>query len=109
MGVVSSVGADRASFARALREGVSGIGPLTLFATTGYRSSIAGEVRDFRPAERLGRALPEDVSRTDALALVAAAEALDDARWPEAERGALGVVVGGTTGGMPADEVELAA
>jgi 3-oxoacyl-[acyl-carrier-protein] synthase II len=46
---VSPCGADTASTWGALREGRSGIGPITLFDASAYATQIAGECRDFDP------------------------------------------------------------
>ena len=49
VGAVSPCGADTASTWGALREGRSGIGPITLFDASAYATQIAGECRDFDP------------------------------------------------------------
>ena len=43
----NGVGLDE--FWDSLVQGRSGIGPITLFDARGYRSRIAGEVKDFNP------------------------------------------------------------
>ena len=47
LGVVSAVGNDVSSFWQALKEGKSGIGPLTTFDPSKFDSRIAGEVKRF--------------------------------------------------------------
>ncbi len=47
LGVVTPVGNDVSSFWSALKEGKSGVGKLTAFDATQYKSRIAGEVKGF--------------------------------------------------------------
>ena len=47
MGVISPVGQTTEEAWRAVTAGESGIGPITLFDTTGYDVKIAGEVKEF--------------------------------------------------------------
>src|SRR5690606_15185827 len=106
VGAVSALGVGaRAMFERLVR-GERAVGPVTLFDTSGARCRIAAEV----PSALLETALREAPSRTDALAVLAAREALDAARL-SLEDGALGLVVGGTTGTMleTEEDVRLAA
>jgi len=56
------------------------------------------------PIGRVDAALPPLPSRTAALALVAARQALEDAGLSESQRGELGVVVGTCTAGLPESE-----
>jgi 3-oxoacyl-[acyl-carrier-protein] synthase II len=102
VGVVSALGLDaEATFWRLCR-GERGIGPISLFDPLDARSKVAGEVRglDVRAVVPDGDA---NWSRTDAMALVAAREALGQA----GRAGRLGVSVGGTTGGMLETEAGL--
>lgn len=49
-GVISPVGNDVSSFWKALKEGKSGVGPLSSFDPADFDSRIAGEVKGFEPA-----------------------------------------------------------
>ncbi|MFH1414005.1 MAG: beta-ketoacyl-ACP synthase II [Candidatus Omnitrophota bacterium] len=49
LGVISPVGNDLSTFWQSLKQGRSGVGPITRFDTTGFDSRIAGEVKDFDP------------------------------------------------------------
>jgi 3-oxoacyl-[acyl-carrier-protein] synthase II len=101
MGIVSPLGLGVDAFWDALVRGVSGIGPITRFDAARLPSRIAGEVRDFDPLAHLPR---RDVVRTDAFiqyALVAAKEAVGNAKLqvePQAER--VGVMIGTALGGI---------
>ena len=78
IGLVSALGITRESTWAAMLEGCCGIGPVTAFDATGYRSQIAGEVsmrdvdRRFSPLER------RRWSRADRFGVLAADEALSD-------------------------------
>lgn len=102
MGVVSPVGVGADAFWTALRQGVSGIGPITRFDASGLPSQIAGEVRGFDPLAYLPR---RDVVRTDTFihyALIAANEAVADAKLAIASRSErVGASVGTGMGGVP--------
>ena len=50
LGVISPVGNDVSTFWKALKEGKSGVGPLTSFDPAAFDSRIAGEVKGFDPA-----------------------------------------------------------
>jgi len=50
LGVISAVGNDVVSFWDALKNGKSGIGPITSFDASKFDSRIAGEVKGFDPA-----------------------------------------------------------
>ena len=51
LGIVSPVGNDLATAWGNVREGRSGIGPVTHFDASTFPTKIAGEVRDFDPAQ----------------------------------------------------------
>jgi 3-oxoacyl-[acyl-carrier-protein] synthase II len=99
LGPVSSVGVGVEAFGQAIREGRSGISPITAFDTTGFPHVCAGEVQQFRP-EAIVRRL--DVGRWGRSALFAAAAArlaIDDAGGADAvEPERLAVVMGTTCG-----------
>jgi len=101
LGAVTALGPDVASLAAGLAEGRCAIGPLTLFEHGG-RCRIAAEVPDL-PASA-SRGLPpataRRLSRSDRLALAAAAEACRHAGLEPPERAGVAVYVGASVGGM---------
>jgi 3-oxoacyl-[acyl-carrier-protein] synthase II len=101
VGTVNPLARSAGAFARALRAGTCAIAPLTLFDPSGYRSRIAAEVPAAEPPRFLPPPLRRRASRADVFALLAAAEALADSRLEVAAAPArVGLVLGGTTGGM---------
>jgi 3-oxoacyl-[acyl-carrier-protein] synthase II len=102
-GMVSAVGGDVESTWAAVLAGARGMGTVSLFDATSYKSNIAAEVRGLRSVD-------EDTwSRTAEMGLVAAREASLSGRLAEARLAGLriGLVVGATTGGMYETETLL--
>ncbi len=104
MGVVSPVGNDLQTFWESVTQGVSGIGPVTLFDVAQYDCKIAGEVKNFEPVKWFSN--PKDSRRADRysqLAMAAARMAITDAGLlqvsdEQAER--CGVMIGSGIGGL---------
>jgi 3-oxoacyl-[acyl-carrier-protein] synthase II len=85
-----------------LCRGESGIGPITRFDATAYPAHIAGEVREFDPAQYLDK---HDIRRTDRfcqLAIAAGQEAVNDAGLDidEGTGHRTGVYIGSAMGGL---------
>ncbi len=103
MGVVSPLGANLAKTWEGVVQGRSGIGPITKFDASKFRTRIAGEVHDFDPRAHFS---VRELRRLDTFCqygLVAAREAVADAglSFSEdnlAERTA--VIIGSGIGGM---------
>src|SRR5437763_3978256 len=103
MGVVTPVGNDLETFWGNLRKGVSGIGRIQAFDTTGYDCQIAGEVRNFEPKNYFRNA--KDVRRTDRythLAMAAAKMAMQDSGLDleKTDRRRFGAIVSSGIGGL---------
>lgn len=96
LGVVSPYGLGRRAFWAGLAAGRCAIGPITLFATEGFRSRIAAEVPEDTVIPHVSRRR----SRADRLAIAAADEAVADAGLTRADLEPAAVVVGGIGGGM---------
>ena len=104
LGAVTPLGHDAETTWQSMIKGQTGIGPITLFDTTGYKSNFAGEVSDWDPEAHFDRREVRRLDRYTQFFLVAVREALaqsgisyeeDD---PAAARA--GVVVGAGFGGM---------
>lgn len=79
IGVLASNAIGKAEFWKALREGRSGIKPVTLFDTSTTRSKTAGEITGFKAEQFLGEKGLRTFDRATKLVLSAAKLALDDA------------------------------
>ena len=79
-GAITPLGHTPEEFWRNLLAGKSGIGPVTLFDVTNYRTRIAGEVKNF-DATKYGIAAKDArrMSRATLFALAAAKDAISDA------------------------------
>ncbi len=103
LGVVTPVGNDLVTFWDNLKNGVSGIGMLDSFDTTGYDCRIGGQVRNFEPKDFFNN--PKDVRRTDRfaqLAMAAAKMAKTDSGidLEKTNRERFGVIVSSGIGGL---------
>lgn len=100
LGVISSVGCGATEFAKALRNGMSGISEIEIFDTEGFPSQNGGEVKRFKPSQWIKSLNPQVLGRSSQFAVAAAKLAVEDAQIsPEflSEYGC-GVCVGTTEG-----------
>jgi len=80
MGILAPNGIGLEAFWESLLAGRSGIGPITLFDATGFKSQMAGEVKDFNPLDYIEPELkPKRWARHTQLAYAATMMALRDA------------------------------
>ena len=104
MGVVTPLGNSVETFWSNLRNGVSGIGIIDAFDTSGYDCKIGGQIHDFDPKQFFKN--PKDVRRTDRfthLAMAAAKMAVADSGIDIdnlKERDRFGVIVSTGIGGL---------
>ena len=87
-------------FQLSLKEGRTGIGPITLFDTSKYPSKIGAEVRDYQPKEYFEKRELKRLSRTDQFALIASEEAVKTSGIYSYPREEVGVCLGAGAGGM---------
>ncbi len=102
IGVVSSIGIGKEDFWQALKQGKSGIKPVTLFDTSSMQSKLAGEIADFKAEEILGEKGLRNLDRATKLALCASELALHDSELKITEQNTdhIGVVLGSTMGSV---------
>jgi len=103
LGAITPLGNDVETFWSNLKNGVSGIRPITSFDTTAFDCRIGGEVRDFDP--KMFFKNPKDVRRTDRfaqLAMAAAKMAMEDGgiEVEKLNRERFGVIVSSGIGGL---------
>ena len=102
MGIVSPVGNDIASAWDNIREGRSGIGPITEIDASEFATRIAGEVRDFDIGAYIS---PRDARRMDTFmhyGIAASVDAVKDAGLEVTEENGhrIGVAMGAGIGGL---------
>lgn len=100
LGIFCSIGKSVKEFNQSLREGRSGIGPVTLFDTSKYPSKIGAEIRDYRPEDYIKKRELKRLSRTDQFALIAAEEAVNASGIHSYLSEEVGVCLGAGAGGM---------
>src|SRR5260221_8566207 len=101
IGAVTSIGSSVPEFWNNLLEGRCGIGPVTLFDASTYRTQTAAEVREI-PDGSLTAAEKRRMSRADRMGLAAAAEAIAQSGLDlsREDRTRIGVILGGGTSGL---------
>ncbi|MGM9521209.1 MAG: beta-ketoacyl-ACP synthase II [Oscillospiraceae bacterium] len=101
MGVISPVGNTVDAFWTNLISGVCGIGPITLFDASEYKSKLAAEVKDFDPRQYMEKAETLRTDRYAQFAIAAACQAVEESGiigTVEPER--IGVYFGTGIGGI---------
>ncbi len=106
VGLVTALASSREASWNALLRGDRGIRPIDLFDTSGQRGRIGAQVQDVtvRDAPHIDSAA---WSRSSVMAFIAAREALAHAKL-DTKKARVGLVIGGTTGGMFENEARLA-
>jgi 3-oxoacyl-[acyl-carrier-protein] synthase II len=102
LGIISPVGNDVSTAWANILAGRSGIGPITHFDASTFPTRIAGEIRDFDPAEYVAA---KDVKKMDPFihyGIAASVQALADAglKPHEHDEERIGVAVGAGIGGI---------
>ena len=102
MGIVSPVGNDLSTAWDNIRNGRSGIGPITSFDVSAYSTRIAGEVRDFDFTRWVN---PKDARKMDTFihyGIAASFMAIDDSglEITDANAERIGVLIGSGIGGI---------
>ena len=102
LGVISPVGTGKDVFWKSLLEGKNGIDKITRFDASEYKSQIAGEVKDFDPADYMDKKEAKRIDRYAQFAVAAAKMAVEDAKLDlEAEDcDRIGTFVGSGIGGI---------
>jgi 3-oxoacyl-[acyl-carrier-protein] synthase II len=109
MGTVTPLGLNVNDSWQAAIKGKSGICQITHFDTTGFTTTIAGEVKNFEPEQHFDK---KEIRRLDPYtqyAIVSAREAIQSAglNFDQVDRNKIGVIVGSGIGGMFSFETEF--
>ncbi len=102
LGAVTPLGNSHAAFWEALIAGRSGVGPTTAFDAAKLTTRISAEVKGFDPDALIGRREARRMDRFAQFALIAAREAIEDAKLPEDPdvRARTGAIVATGIGGI---------
>ncbi|MCH4179243.1 MAG: beta-ketoacyl-ACP synthase II [Megasphaera sp.] len=103
LGVISPIGLGKENYWNALLNGTNGIGPITHFDATEYSARIAGEVKDFNPADYgIDRKEARHMDPSTQYSVAASKLALDDSHMnlDDEDRDRIGTVIGTGIGGM---------
>jgi 3-oxoacyl-[acyl-carrier-protein] synthase II len=102
LGLITPCGADKDTSWSALLGGKSGIGTITAFDTAGFKTTIAGEARDFDVSQFLDNKEARRMDRFEHMAVGAADMAVRDAALEllPAETEEAAVIVGSGIGGI---------
>ena len=102
LGIITSVGETVQEFRAGIFDGECGIGPISLFDTTGFSCHRAGQVKSEDITASFDKREIRRASRCDVLGLLAAQEALNDSGidLERCDRNNIGVIMGGGAGGM---------
>jgi 3-oxoacyl-[acyl-carrier-protein] synthase II len=100
VGVFCSTGKNAEDFLQSLRNGKTGIGPISLFDTSKYPCKIGAEIRGYQPEKFFGKKELRKISRTDQFALIASEEAVKASEIHSYPSEEVGVCLGAGAGGM---------
>jgi 3-oxoacyl-[acyl-carrier-protein] synthase II len=106
MGVVSPVGIGLEAFRDALREGRTGLGPITSFDASQVKSKVAGEVKEFHPLDFMERRFVQRTALFSQYAVAAARMAWRHAGFADGEvpdPQSVSVMIGNGIGGVECD------
>ncbi|MBF9017810.1 MULTISPECIES: beta-ketoacyl-ACP synthase II [unclassified Oceanispirochaeta] len=109
VGTVNPAGNDIPSFWKSLKEGKTGIGPITHFDTEGFAAKVAGEVKDFDPSQYIDRKEARKMARFTVFAVASAVQAAEDAGLKEGnfDPYRTGVCLGNGIGGFEVIEENM--
>ena len=101
LGAVTPVGIGVEAFWQGLQAGKNGVARITHFDPTGFRSTLAAEVKEFDPLQWIDKKSLERMDRFTVFAVAAAAMAMQDAGLDNQtfDKSRAGVIIGSGIGG----------
>ena len=102
IGAVTPIGNDTATFWQGIKDGVCGIGQVTHFDTEGYKTTIAGEVKDFDITQYVDKKEARKMDLFTQYAIAAADQAFHDSGidMSKEDPWRVGVITGSGIGGI---------
>ena len=107
LGIVSPIGIGVQTFWQSVKDGVSGIAPITRFDASTLACRVAGEVKNFTATDFLDHRSVQRTALFSQFAMIAGQEAWKDARLDQftfADPNRCGVLLGNGIGGMEVDD-----
>ena len=110
LGTINPTGNTVAESWAAVKQGVCGVGPITLYDTSNSKTKLAAEVKNFDPAAVLDKRECRKMARFTQFALTAAIEAMADAGidMEKEDAARFATIVSAGIGGLPNMEEEHA-
>ena len=110
LGTVNPTGNTVAESWAAVKQGVCGVGPITLYDTSNSKTKLAAEVKNFDPAAVLDKRECRKMAPFTQFALTAAIEAMADAgiKMEQEDAARFATIVSAGIGGLPNMEEEHA-
>ncbi|MBC7446446.1 MAG: 3-oxoacyl-ACP synthase, partial [Hymenobacteraceae bacterium] len=110
LGAITPVGNTVGAYWAALRAGTSGAAPITRFDATKFRTRFACEVKGYNPDDHFDRKEVKKMDLFTQFAMVAAAEAVQDAHLLDGvDKDRVGVIWGSGIGGLKSLQDECVA
>uniref|UniRef100_A0A1G9L8U7 3-oxoacyl-[acyl-carrier-protein] synthase 2 n=1 Tax=Dendrosporobacter quercicolus TaxID=146817 RepID=A0A1G9L8U7_9FIRM len=102
LGAITPIGTGKDEFWQALLAGKSGIGSITRFDASEYRTRVAGEVKDFEPEKYIDKKEAKRMDRCTQFAVAATRMAFEDSGMDleQVDRSRIGLVIGTGIGGI---------
>ena len=102
LGAITPIGNNVESFWQGIKSGKCGIDTVTHFDASGFKTQIAGEVKDFEPTDYIEKKEARKMDRFTQLAVVAASEAVADSGldMEKEDPWKVGVITGSGIGGI---------
>jgi 3-oxoacyl-[acyl-carrier-protein] synthase II len=109
LGAITPIGNTLAAFHEGLREGRSGVAPITLFDATQFKTRFAAEVKDFVPEQFIDKREVRRMDRFSQFALTVADEALKNSGLDveQVDKTRVGVIWASGIGGLATLEKEV--
>lgn len=108
MGVITPIGTGKTEYAKALKEGKSGISPIEHFDITNFSTKISGYIRDFNPENYIDKKKAKRMARFTQVGMSAAKMAIEDSGLDlsKEDMSRIGVITGTGMGGLDVIEEE---
>ncbi len=102
MGAVGPLGYTIEEYWKNLTSGTSGVGPITLFDTSDFKTKIAAEVKNFNVIDFIDKKDARRMDRFTQFAVIAATKAIENSKidFDQVDRNKVGVIVASGIGGM---------